>query len=377
MGQLVFNATLGGTTALVGPNTAATNSLTIPNASGALAWSTSALTSGRVTYAGTGGLLQDSANFVFDGTNVGIGAASPSFGLTVVRDNGSGYVAGFRATTGSPMLTIQTTSGITQIQGLNSALSATANIAMQVSGGNVGIGIANPVYKLVVSSSGAEGFEFIPANSAGRNLIQNYNRTTSAYVALEAVASEFTWQIAGAEKMRIDTSGNLLVGETSASGKITVVAGADEAVWAKNTAAGASTMLLWNNASSGDNIFMSFLTDAGASTRGTISYNRGAGLTAYNTTSDYRAKDIISPVLDSGEVIDSVPVYMGKMKGATQARPMFIAHETPSYAHTGEKDAVDEDGNPVYQQMDASSLVPVLWAEIQSLRKRVATLEAK
>jgi hypothetical protein len=63
---------------------------------------------------------------------------------------------------------------------------------------------------------------------------------------------------------------------------------------------------------------------------------------------------------------------MGKMKGATQERPMFIAHETPSYAHTGEKDAVDADGNPVYQQMDASALIPVMWAEIQSLRQRLA-----
>jgi hypothetical protein len=51
---------------------------------------------------------------------------------------------------------------------------------------------------------------------------------------------------------------------------------------------------------------------------------------------------------------------------------MFIAHETPAYAHTGEKDAVDKDGNPVYQQMDAASLVPILWAEVQSLRQRLA-----
>ena len=80
MGQLVFQATLGGTTALVGPNTAATNSLTIPDASGALAWSTSALTSGRVTFAGTGGLLQDSANLFWDITNsnLGIGTSSPA-----------------------------------------------------------------------------------------------------------------------------------------------------------------------------------------------------------------------------------------------------------------------------------------------------------
>ena len=75
---------------------------------------------------------------------------------------------------------------------------------------------------------------------------------------------------------------------------------------------------------------------------------------------------------DSGALIDSTPVYMGKMKGATQERPMFIAHEVPAYAHTGEKDAVDADANPVYQQMDASALIPVMWAEIQSLRQRLA-----
>jgi hypothetical protein len=65
------------------------------------------------------------------------------------------------------------------------------------------------------------------------------------------------------------------------------------------------------------------------------------------------------------------------MKDATQERPMFIAHEVPAYAHTGEKDAVDKDGKPVYQQMDAAALIPVMWAELQSLRARVAQLESK
>jgi hypothetical protein len=129
---------------------------------------------------------------------------------------------------------------------------------------------------------------------------------------------------------------------------------------------------IWNSATTGDNSFIGFYTEAGGTGRGSITYNRAGGLVAYNTTSDYRAKDISGPVTDSGALIDSVPVYMGKMKGATQERPMFIAHETPAYAHTGEKDAVDKDGNPVYQQMDASALIPVMWAEIQSLRKRLA-----
>jgi hypothetical protein len=145
-----------------------------------------------------------------------------------------------------------------------------------------------------------------------------------------------------------------------------------------NTSGTAAQAVLrsWNNATSGDNLFQTFHTDAGATERGSITYNRAGGLTAYNVTSDYRAKDIIGPVTNSGALIDSVPVYMGKMKDATQERPMFIAHEVPAYAHTGEKDAVDADGNPVYQQMDASALIPVMWAEIQSLRARVAQLES-
>jgi hypothetical protein len=154
------------------------------------------------------------------------------------------------------------------------------------------------------------------------------------------------------------------------------VTGATQALYTKNNAADFN-FNCWNAATTGNNQFIQFITETAATARGSITYNRGAGLVAYNTTSDYRAKDIIGPVLDSGALIDSVPVYLGKMKGATQERPMFIAHETPAYAHTGEKDAVDADGNPVFQQMDASALVPVLWAELQSLRARVAQLESK
>jgi hypothetical protein len=132
------------------------------------------------------------------------------------------------------------------------------------------------------------------------------------------------------------------------------------------------TLVLYSNPTSGNNSFAEFFTETSATLRGSITYNRAGGLTAYNVTSDYRAKDISGPVVNSGALIDSVPVYMGKMKDATQERPMFIAHETPNYAHTGEKDAVDADGNPVYQQMDASALIPVMWAEIQSLRQRLS-----
>jgi hypothetical protein len=181
------------------------------------------------------------------------------------------------------------------------------------------------------------------------------------------------------ERARIDSSGNLLVGTTSGvvgSERLSISSGSQRGAVLKNSSSGSELIGCWNSATTGDNGFAIFWTEASPNQRGSISYNRAGGLVAYNTTSDYRAKDISGPVTGSGSLIDSVPVYMGTMKGATQERPMFIAHETPDYAHTGEKDAVDADGKPVYQQMDASALVPVMWAEIQSLRKRLAALES-
>jgi hypothetical protein len=173
----------------------------------------------------------------------------------------------------------------------------------------------------------------------------------------------------------IDTSGNLLVGTTSLfdAERISVKSALSQrAAYFLNDTAAVTNTLIHNSATTGDNVFVGFGTEASYTGRGSITYNRGAGLVAYNVTSDYRAKDISGPVVGSGAVIDSVPVYMGKMKDATQERPMFIAHEVPAYAHTGEKDAVDAEGKPVYQQMDASALIPVMWAEIQDLRKRLA-----
>jgi hypothetical protein len=274
------------------------------------------------------------------------------------------------------------------------AITFTQAMTLDASG-NLGIGTTTPSQKLDVRGSIYAERTTNPTNSL---VLQLTNQTTTsnngcrlsfdAYnigssalgVPTDSASLAFYTGGVTTERMRIDSSGNLLVGTTSVLGgsaaKLQVLGSTNGAVF-QNTVSSAECVATWNSATSSNNIFNAFYTETSPTSRGSITYNRAGGLTAYNTTSDYRAKDIISPVLNSGEVIDSVPVYMGKMKGATQARPMFIAHETPDYAHTGEKDAVDENGNPIYQQMDASALVPVLWAEIQSLRKRVALLESK
>jgi hypothetical protein len=57
----------------------------------------------------------------------------------------------------------------------------------------------------------------------------------------------------------------------------------------------------------------------------------------------------------------------------------FIAHELQAVvpeAVTGEKDAVNADGTPEYQGVDASKLVPYLVSAIKELKDRVEALEA-
>jgi hypothetical protein len=215
--------------------------------------------------------------------------------------------------------------------------------------------------------------------SINLGVITNGTASPSAEIRFNTIDSgTFT------ERARITSGGDLYVGtQTDLAGNTAKLQSDQQtasrgAIVAKNITSTSDNIVSWNAATSGDNIFVGFYTETAITARGSITYNRAGGLVAYNTTSDYRAKDIIGPVANPGATIDALKVYEGKMKGATQSRPMLVAHEAQEhvpYAVTGEKDAVNEDGTAKFQQMDVSSLVPLLLAEIQSLRARVKALE--
>ena len=102
--------------------------------------------------------------------------------------------------------------------------------------------------------------------------------------------------------------------------------------------------------------------------------------TAYNTTSDYRLKENVSTITGATERLNQLnPVRFNFIADADKTVDGFLAHEVSTVvpeAVTGEKDAVDGDGNPDYQQMDASKLIPLLVATIKELEARVTALEA-
>ena len=104
--------------------------------------------------------------------------------------------------------------------------------------------------------------------------------------------------------------------------------------------------------------------------------------TSYNTSSDYRLKDNQQPLTNSGAFIDALQPKTWNWKADGSKGVGFIAHEVQEVSPgtvVGEKDAVDADGKPVMQAMEYGSaeFIANIIAELQSLRARVAQLEAK
>lgn len=113
---------------------------------------------------------------------------------------------------------------------------------------------------------------------------------------------------------------------------------------------------------------------------GTIQTNGTA--TAYNTASDYRLKKNPINLESSGEFIDALQPKTWEWVTDGTKGVGFIAHEVQAVSPltvTGEKDAVNDKGEPVMQSMEYGSaeFIANIIAELKSLRKRVAELEAK
>jgi len=115
------------------------------------------------------------------------------------------------------------------------------------------------------------------------------------------------------------------------------------------------------------------------------------GTPAFASGSDYRIKEDVQPVTDALERMKGIQAYtFRKIKEVDPEQNLqtgFIAHEVQAVhpeAVIGEKDAVDEDGNPDYQQVMDAKLTPLMAQAIkelilknEALEARIAALEAK
>jgi hypothetical protein len=93
--------------------------------------------------------------------------------------------------------------------------------------------------------------------------------------------------------------------------------------------------------------------------------------TSYVTSSDYRLKNTIAPMTGALAKVALLKPCTYKWNANGSDGEGFIAHELAEVVPqcvTGEKDAVDAEGNPVYQGIDTSFLVATLTAAIQELK---------
>ena len=256
------------------------------------------------------------------------------------------------------------------------------------SSGNVGIGTSSPAatsstYKNLQVAVGATVIGrtddtplYLSSNLSYNSGWKYIANTTATQIALGTNIQFFNVPSGTAgnaatltERMRLDASGKTFVTNDSN------VSDNNNANLCVNHSVSTRGINLHTTGTGGSDR-ITFQNDNG--TVGTI--NTSGSSTSYGTSSDYRLKENVEYDFDATTRLKQLkPARFNFIADADTTVDGFLAHEVQSVvpeAITGEKDAVDADGNPEYQGIDQSKLVPLLVKTIQELEARITALES-
>jgi hypothetical protein len=293
---------------------------------------------------------------------------------------------------------------------------------------NVAIGHTTTTGSKFAICDGANSqIQFFPEISTDTNLTQHYDPTAAVYINSETRAASHAWKIGTSETMRIDTSGNTLLQTGGAAlqwqnGYQTITGAADSNdltyrtyqnhIWKTGTGASSTTdgteRMRIN--SSGNLLIagtvdldsshiaihhatgkngISFLAPNTSAHMALQFYNSSGGrvgyiqysntATTFSTSSDYRLKENITPIENGLERLNKLNPVKFDWKDKDTSSEGFIAHEAQEVfpdAVTGEKDGEEMQG------MDYGRITPLLVKAIQEqqtiiedLKARIETLE--
>ena len=237
---------------------------------------------------------------------------------------------------------------------------------------NVGIGTASPSAKLDfgIAISGTAGLN---------NVIRLYNNATNSF-GFGVASGQMTYNSGDAahvfyqnsttptERMRIDSSGNLLKGVTSA---YSTAYGTGEISFATNSAGMVFKCL---GASGGSVPTVQVFLNAAGTAVGYIAV--GASATNFTNLSDYRLKENVQPLTGALDRLSNIKPVTYDWIESGEAGEGFLAHELQEecpIAVVGNKDDVNEDGSIRPQGVDVAKIVPLLTAAIQELKAIIDT----
>ena len=249
----------------------------------------------------------------------------------------------------------------------NNALAAAID-----SNGNVGIGTSSPTEDLDITKPTTVTLHLERTGATSLDI----TASTAAVGAVYNSSNFHQFQTSGTERMRIDSAGDVQIGTTvdepgrgntstgnniRASGRIVVNSGGNFSSFGRN-----------NNGA----VFV--FTRAGNDV-GNISVTTSS--TSYNTGSDYRLKENVTDVTGAADRVKALnPVRFNFIADPDTTVDGFLAHEVQTVvpeAITGTHNEVDDDGNPVYQGIDQSKLVPLLTAALQEALTKIDDLETR
>jgi hypothetical protein len=174
-----------------------------------------------------------------------------------------------------------------------------------------------------------------------------------------------THNLGGTERMRIESNGRVYMGGTAGSYGARLTLFRDGySLESRSTGTGSEGHIVFQN---GNGAVGSIFTSGSS--------------TSYNTSSDYRLKE---NVVDMEGALDRVnqlqPKRFNFIADADTTVDGFLAHEVQDIvpeAISGEKDAVDDEDNPIYQGIDQSKLVPLLVKAVQEQQEQIESLKSE
>jgi hypothetical protein len=350
------------------------------------------LTSGTangVAYLNGSKALTTGSAFTFDGTALA-SSGSGTQSLTVTSTATAAYLQTTGANTVNARLQSNSTNasvGTTSNHAFNIQTNATTVGTFDTSG-NLGLGTTAPT----TFSLGGKHLE-VDGTSGGYAFVHSRTSTVRSFYATNesaGIAALFTFSnhpltfgTNNTECGRFDTSGRFIAskavnitGGTTFSGGIAGIS-YSAGSWQVTASLGVAGIVVGDSATSAGNTLFYFANSNGAV--GSIATSGTA--TIYAVASDYRLKNIEGPLTGAKDFIMALQPRQGTWKTDGSKFVGFVAHEFQEVSPSsvmGEKDAVDESGNPKIQSMQASSseVMANLVAFIQEQQALITQLQA-